>query len=277
VHPQVPAGGCAGREAPPHCPEGIEGAAVASLVQDDFRLAVVIRRSLAVLRDNILPFGILFLIINAPSSIYAIKIANGYDTERDAGVRILELVEVFLGYLATAAVTYATIQELRGHRVGFREFCARGLAQGGVAIRVALLSAIGFFFGFIALVVPAFVLYVMWWVAIPVAVIERGGAIDSLRRSTDLTKGYRWKIFGLMLAFFVAAIAVGIVVVAVGGVAVGLLSDSAVLIDRASTVAVWVWLALFMAAQAVLTAVSYYYLRVAKEGVGIEEIATVFD
>jgi hypothetical protein len=56
-----------------------------------------------------------------------------------------------------------------------------------------------------------------------------------------------------------------------------LLSDSAVLIDRASTVAAWVWLALFMAAQAVLTAVSYYYLRVAKEGVGIEEIATVFD
>lgn len=82
---------------------------MASLVQEDFRLAVVIRRSLAVLRDNVLPFGILFLIINAPSSIYAIKIANGYDTDRDAGVRILELVEVFLGYLATAAVTYATI------------------------------------------------------------------------------------------------------------------------------------------------------------------------
>jgi len=32
-----------------------------------------------------------------------------------------------------------------------------------------------------------------------------------------------------------------------------------------------------MAAQAVLTAVGYYYLRVAKEGIGIDDIAAVFD
>src|SRR5262249_44092671 len=107
---------------------------------------------------------------------------------------ILELIETFLGYLAVAAVTYASIQELRGHRVGFREFCGRGLAQGGVAIRVALLSGIGLIVGFIALVIPAIILYVVWWVAIPVAVIERRGAIDSLRRSAELTKGYRWRI-----------------------------------------------------------------------------------
>jgi hypothetical protein len=32
-----------------------------------------------------------------------------------------------------------------------------------------------------------------------------------------------------------------------------------------------------MAAQAVLTAVSYYHLRVAKEGIGIDDLAAVFD
>ena len=39
----------------------------------------------------------------------------------------------------------------------------------------------------------------------------------------------------------------------------------------------YVWQALFTAFSAVMTAVSYYYLRVDKEGVAIDEIAAVFD
>jgi len=34
---------------------------------------------------------------------------------------------------------------------------------------------------------------------------------------------------------------------------------------------------MFMAAQAVLTVVGYYHLRVAKEGIGIDDLATVLD
>ena len=48
-------------------------------------------------------------------------------------------------------------------------------------------------------------------------------------------------------------------------------------LDRVTAVATWLLSALFMAVQAVLTAVSYYYLRVAKEGIGIEDIGAVFD
>ncbi len=248
-----------------------------SAAQEQFRLGAVIRQSLAVMRDNLLSFSVLFLVLNAPSSLYEMRMAGRYGADSDTGLRLLELMETFLSYVATAAVTYATIQELRGRRVGFREFCARGLAQGGVAIRVALLSGICFILGLIALVVPALVLLVIWWVAIPVAVAERLGAVASLRRSTELTKGHRWRIFGLMLAFLVAAAAVGVVLVLAVGVPAGLLSADEVLIDRISTVAASVWLALLLAAQAVLTAVGYYYLRVAKEGIGIDEIAAVFD
>ncbi len=248
-----------------------------SLAHEQFRLGAVIRQSLAVVRDNLLPFSVLFLVLNAPSSLYEMRIAGRYDADRDAGLRLLELMETFLSYLATAAVTYATIQELRGRRVSFREFCARGLAQGGVAIRVALLSGIWFILGLIALVVPAFVLLVIWWVAIPVAVAERLGAVASLRRSTELTKGYRWRIFALMLGFFVAAVAIGVVFAVLVVIPSELLGSSEVAADRLLTVAVWLWTSSFMAAQSVLTAVGYYHLRVAKEGIGIEEIAAVFD
>ncbi len=249
-----------------------------SAAQEQFRLGAVISRSLSIFFRNIVPFGLLYLAVNAPSSIYALMLAGTGHTEDDAGVRLLAIAQAFLGLVVAAAVTYATVQELRGRRVPFAEFFSRGLAQGGAAIRVALLSGILLILGFIALIIPGLIFYTMWWVAIPVAVIERPGAVASLRRSAELTAGNRWRVFGLIICFLLAAIAGGVLAGMVVGVGVVVAAGAdQVRLDQASTIATWLWTALIMAGQAVLTAVSYYYLRVAKEGIGIDDIAAVFD
>ena len=249
-----------------------------SVAQERFRLGAVIGRSFSILVGNIVPFGLLYLAVNASSSIYALTLAGTGSADEAPGMAFLNLAEALLGLVAGAAVTYATVQELRGRRVAFSEFFRRGLSQAGAAIRVALLSGILLILAFIALVIPGLILYTMWWVAIPVAVIERPGAMASLRRSADLTAGNRWRVFGLILCFFFAAgVGGGLFVVAADDglrYAVGVDQTG---IDLASTIVTWLWAALIMAGQAVLTAVSYYHLRVAKEGVGIDDIAAVFD
>jgi hypothetical protein len=251
---------------------------MASMTQEQFRLGAVISRSVSVLSRNIVPFGLLYLAVNASSSIYSFTLAGTGNADEDAGVRLLSIAEAFLGLIAAAAITYATVQELRGRHVAFSEFFGRGLAQGGAAIRVAILSGILLFLATLALIIPGLVLYTMWWVAIPVAVIERPGAVASLQRSAELTRGNRWRVVGLILCFFLAMLGFGFLfLLALGGLLLVVPDADQVLLDQASAIATWLWSALFMAAQAVLTAVSYYYLRVAKEGVGIEEIATVFD
>jgi hypothetical protein len=249
-----------------------------STVDQQFRLGPVIGQSWRVLARNSVPFGILFLLVNAPSSIYFLTLAGKPGADEDAGLRLLNIAEAFVGLIAAAAVTYATVQELRGRHVSFSEFFGRGLAQGGAAIRVALLSGILLFLAFIALIVPFFICYAMWWVAVPVAVIERPGAIASLQRSAELTRGRRWRVFGLFLCFVLVMLVVGFLfVLALGGLLLAVPGADQVLLDQASAIATWLWSALLMAAQAVLTAVSYYYLRVTKEGVGIEDIGAVFD
>jgi hypothetical protein len=251
---------------------------VVSLAQDQFRIGTVISRSLAVLASNAVPFGILYLIINAPSSIYAFTLAGTPGADEDTGVKLLSFAEAFLGLAAGAAATYATVQELRGRRVGLAELFSRGLAQGGAAIRVALLSGIFLILAIIALIIPSIVFYTMWWVAIPVAVIERPGAMASLRRSAELTRGNRWRVFGLIVCLFAILLA-ALVLFVIVLFAVFFVSqrDDQTFIDRVTAVATWLLSALFMAVQAVLTAVSYYYLRTAKEGIGIEDIGAVFD
>jgi hypothetical protein len=47
--------------------------------------------------------------------------------------------------------------------------------------------------------VPAAFLFVIWAVVVPACVIEGLGPIASMFRSFDLTRGFRWKIFGITL------------------------------------------------------------------------------
>ena len=50
---------------------------------------------------------------------------------------------------------------------------------------------------------------VMFWVAIPAAVVERPGILASLQRSRDLTRDNRWKLFGTLVVLVVFNIGPG--------------------------------------------------------------------
>jgi hypothetical protein len=108
----------------------------------------------------------------------------------------------------------------------------------------------------------------MLWVVIPAAVVERPGVFPSLSRSAALTKGHRWQVFGILLligvVYIVASFIVPRIFAAIGGPVLAQLAQ-------------WIVTAAYTAFSAVVTAVGYCTLRLAKEGVGIEEIAKVFD
>jgi hypothetical protein len=245
----------------------------------EFQLGSVIRQSAQVLRENAVPFGLLCLGVNAPSVVYEFASQGltgiGPSTAADSS---LNIAENFLNILAQAAITYGTLQYLRGRSIGTGDFLARGLAQAAIAIRVALLSGVCIGLGLLALVIPGLVLYVIWWVAIPVAVIERPGTMASLRRSAALTKGYRWQLVGLFLGFLLIAVVIVVATVLIGVVISELVAGYGPgPVERIRTLFIWFAIAAVVAIQATLVAVTYYHLRVAKEGVDIDDIAAVFD
>jgi hypothetical protein len=62
---------------------------------------------------------------------------------------------------------------------------------------------IGIGIGFVLLIVPGVLLWLMWSLAIPVAVLEDTGLNDTASRSAALTKGNRGRIFLILLLFAV--------------------------------------------------------------------------
>ena len=111
-----------------------------------------------------------------------------------------------------------------------------------------------------------------WMVVIPVEVVERTGVSGALSRSRDLTRGCRWRIFGLGLIMYVILFVVG------GG---QLLLASAFAGSTTSIVALSLGTAVFGTITSLMVALGgtaiYLELRRVKEGGTLSEIASVFE
>ena len=133
----------------------------------------------------------------------------------------------------------------------------------GAFIENALLG----FLLFLIYVFAVFYLEASWFIAPAIATIERHGPISSLRRSWQLSAGFRWRIVGLGILLFVLFIVLSIFLIfvltiiaasnqAAGGVAAFIVFFAMVPI----------WLPLFFGTMTVL----YYDLRVRKEGFDLQ-------
>lgn len=140
---------------------------------------------------------------------------------------------------------------------------------------LGLVVGLGVILGTILLIVPGVILMIMWSVAAPAFAVERIGVFEALTRSRNLTRGHRWPILGLIVVYIAAYAAISLVI---GGIAIALsfvggvqaMSAAGVISDAITSVIA----GLIGSAGA---AAIYYELRAAKEGVGINQLASVFD
>jgi hypothetical protein len=245
-----------------------------------FGVGNVLSQGWDVLSKNLAPFGIIALVVTFPSFLY--QLINGAAavttdaTTADGsfyvgrsvtggGAFIALLIELILRQVAGGAISYGVFQEMRGQRADLADCLRRAGALVFVVIGVAMVSVIAKILATILLIVPGLIVAAMLWVAVPVAVVERPGVIRSLSRSAVLTKGNRWVVFGIML------------LIGLGNMVASFLVDRIVGATAPGAFVSWIVAAAITAYAASVTAVGYCTLRFAKEGVGIDEIARVFD
>ncbi len=252
-----------------------------------FTIGRVLETTFAVLVRNIVPFGVLALglgvldlLVEYLTGVVASRTVQTVVNDNGAqvfwgihgpstllGIATL-LLSVVIGNLVTAAVIYGVFQDLRGQRAGIGDCLSHGLAAILPVVIASVLFGLLLGVAFILLIIPGFLVWLAFWLYVPAIVVEKRGIIESFKRSGFLTKRRRWTAFGLWLVVVIASI--------VASMLLTMLSVS-VLGASASTVVLYVWQALATAFMAVMTAVSYYYLRVDKEGIAIDDIAAVFD
>jgi hypothetical protein len=248
-----------------------------------FDVGRVVTRTVSVLSRNLLPFSLVTAVASLPNVLISSattglaptttgNIANLDPVTIGVGAVVAGLLMAALGALSQAVVLYGAFEDMRGRRVDLMESMRIGLRRFfpvvGVALLVTFLGALGF----LLLIVPGLIWFMMWFVAMPVCVVEGLGPWRSMKRSAALTKGNRWKIFGL---WFVVAL--------IGGIMGGLLTGALAGLSRVvggpvlALILRLAWSAIVGAFGAILAVVVYHDLRVAKEGVDTDQIAAVFD
>lgn len=175
------------------------------------------------------------------------------------------IVFLFLSIVLQASLIVASANDLAGRPVNFGECVSRAVAKLFPLIGLGIVVAIGVSIGFVFLVIPGVILYLMWMVAVPVLMVENLGVFESLSRSSALTKGSRWKLLGLIVVFFIFSMIIAIPI----GV-ISLISTSLSLVSSAllSTVSA--------AVGAAGIAAIYIELRGSKEGTNSDQLASVF-
>jgi len=185
------------------------------------------------------------------------------------------LIYFVFSNLLQAAITHGTIVSLNGGKASFGDCFSTGVRNVLPLTGIVLLAALGIGLGFLLLVVPGVILALMWSVITPVRVAEQTGVMDTLRRSSSLTSGYKGSIFGLFVIVVVLGIVANMIVRPLSGVSMigNVAAANASITFMTLTGLVRVALDLIGAAG---VASIYYELRLVKEGIGPEQLAAVF-
>ncbi|HEX4197799.1 MAG TPA: hypothetical protein VHZ26_10185 [Caulobacteraceae bacterium] len=190
------------------------------------------------------------------------------------------LVSLVANYVLQAAIVHGAITSLNGRRASFGECISTGLRHWFWLLLLAIVTGVALFFGFILLIFPGLMMLTAWVVAVPAQVVERTGVFGALGRSADLTRGRRWPIFGLLVVYAIAAYIFQIVLQSLTNVAVvgflhGLSPTLAPLVGGLIISPVNRTITSLVGAAGVASI--YYELRSAREGIGPEALAAVFD
>lgn len=241
-----------------------------------FRVGAVFSRAFDLLFRDFVKFYLLaalawspMLILGVFGALNANSIENG---EHVAGVIAgglgAVMLSVALFILSQAVVLYGAIEEMRGNTFAIGASLRIGLARFFPIFGMFILLGLGLMVGFVLLIVPGIMLAMAWYVALPACIVERKGPAGSLSRSAELTKGNRWRIFGIAAILYV----VNMVVQSTIQFALLALAGQAV-----SSIGVFLWSVLVGAFGSIVIAVVYHDLRVAREGIDVDRIAAVFE
>jgi hypothetical protein len=179
--------------------------------------------------------------------------------------QVAQIYDAIANAFLTASVTEGVHKAMRGDRIRFQESIGVGIKELVPTFAISVVYGLGVLLGLVLLIIPGILLITRWAVAVPVLVTEQNGVFDSLSRSSELTRGHRGAVFGVLVLSFLILILFGGIRLALtyaGGQAFQAIGDA---VDG-----------FLMTPYAVILAVLYHRLRALKEAPDAGELAEVF-
>jgi hypothetical protein len=233
----------------------------------ELRIGRVLGRAAGIWARNLAPLTLICLLAALPSYLPNF-VARSWVLSSQQNFRFLPLTLTTLitGPLSYGIFAVAVVQNLSGAPLRSGAAIGQSFARVLPLVACYFSAVLAMAGGMILLVIPGLIVMTMLSVSAQACVIERLGPIASLSRSAALTKGNRWRVFGLILIADLISL----------GTAV-LSSPLTRLLGIPGVTLAFLLAGVAAAYRDTVLAVQFNDLRVGSEGVGTERIAAVFD
>lgn len=241
-----------------------------------FELGKILSETFSIYFSNFIPFLLLSVLALSPLLLFSAWASSLSPTEplAQASTSLGNLIQLFCVPIATAAITYGVYEQMRGGTTSLVACLKVGLSTLFPMLGLAFVQGCAVGLASLACLFPGILLAVRWAVSIPAKVEEGLSVTDAMNRSTYLTEGYRWQVFGVLAVFFAINLVLGMgagMVVGVSSIRTGGVMHPGTLLFVTSLVSV-----VTTGVTAAASAVMYYRLRSVKESVDVDQISSVF-
>ena len=191
------------------------------------------------------------------------------------------LVAIITTAILQGALIYATVQDMNGQKASVGDALATGLRNFLPLLIVSILFGLAIAAGMIFLIVPGIMIACAWCVAAPALVADRTGIFGAFSRAAELTRGNRWRIFGLAVLLWIILVVLGTVFGAISAAAMfstpgALQNPIAAATSPLNILAQVIQQTVSAVIGASLVAVLYVELRRLREGAGPQWLGEIF-
>ena len=159
----------------------------------------VIGPTITLFKDNLWLITKIIFAIFLPFEIFKVLNLETNDWQTVAGVFVMGLV---CKALVAPSLIYALVTVMRtGVPPSLTDSYRFGINKLGKLVACLLMSWTLQALGFVLFIIPGIILGLAFELVYPMAALENRGPVEILKRSYNLTRGYRWKILGAGIIF----------------------------------------------------------------------------
>src|SRR5262249_42907051 len=129
----------------------------------EFRIGQVLNRAFEVCGANFVLFFAVTFVVSLPNLIFTLQPPSPEPSFATGAYFLIAIIlGLFLNTIGEAVILFGAFQYLRGQPVAFGQALKKGLARFFPIIGFAIVYSIALFFGFMFLIVPGVILFIMW-------------------------------------------------------------------------------------------------------------------
>lgn len=185
------------------------------IYQKQFSIGKILSESWKKFTENFQLILIITLIVYIPINIILVfvPIEESFESFK-LYLRISQILEGFIGIIATMAIAYVIKNKIDGKSISVRKALKKSFSKWGTAIGTNFLLGI-FLFGLtLLLIVPGIIFFVYWIFVTFVVILSDKSGKDAMDYSKQIVEGRWWTVAG----YFVVIAILGFIIGIIGGI-----------------------------------------------------------